>query len=347
VTAVESHPVDHAAPGAAPAAPGTGWIEAYMGGSQEAEVAMFARVLPQVEHIQETVARKQGTPVRRAFHNKGTVVAIRFDVAPDLPEPLRVGFLVPGASYEGFGRFSRSQSFRLRDRDRDQRGFAFRITTHRGAQDILLSNTPGSFARDPVQFMRVATIFAESSLVVAPIRVLLATGLREGIRIVRNLLAAPDRTVSFTSQRYWSRTPFELGEAAVRLFVRPSVEPRRVDRPDDDDFLATDLAAELRAGPATFELCAQLFVNEGVTPIEDSSKEWPEAVAPPVVLGTVTVLPQDLDGPAASHLAARVEALEAFNPIVTQDLRPLGRMNRARVLAYVRSADHRRTGPRE
>jgi hypothetical protein len=318
-----------------------------MGGSNAAELALFARVLPKVEHIQDTVARKQGPAVRRAFHNKGTVVEIRFDVARDLPEPLRVGFLVPGASYEGFGRFSRSQSFRLRDSARDQRGFAFRFRTDRGAQDILLSNTPASFARDPVQFMQVATIFAESSLLIAPIRVLFATGFREGVRIIRNLLGAPDRTVSFTTQRYWSRTPFELGSAAVRLFVRPTVAARRIERPDDNDFLSTDLAAELRAGPATFELCAQLFVNERVTPIEDSSREWPEAVAPPVVLGTVTVIAQDLDSAGARDLAARVEAVEAFNPIVTPHLRPLGRMNRARVLAYARSADHRRGVPPE
>jgi hypothetical protein len=68
-------------------------------------------------------------------------------------------------------------------------------------------------------------------------------------------------------------------------------------------------------------------------------------VAPPIVLATVTVLRQDIDSPDARELAHRVETLEAFNPMVTTHLRPLGRMNRARVIAYGRSAKHRGAGP--
>lgn len=330
---------------AAPPSPaGTDWSETYMGGSPDAERALIAAVMPRVERIQDAVAAKQRTEVRRAFHNKGAVVRIRFDVAPDLPEVLRVTFLQPGASYQGFGRFSRSQSFHLRDGDRDQRGFAFRIETPDGAQDILLSNTPASFARDPVQFMKVAALFAEHPQLVAAILVLPTVGLREGIRILNDVRKPPDRAVAFTSQRYWSRTAFQIGDAAARLFVRPTSELRRVAIQDDPDYLTTDLVSDLREQSRSFELCAQLFVDEAQTPIEDSSRVWDERVAPPVVLGTVTVLQQKLDSPEAGELASRVETLEALSPIVTPGLRPLGRMNRARVLAYTRSADHRRQG---
>ena len=141
-----------------------------MSGNVEAERALFAEIMPRVERIQDAVAAKQRSTVKRAFHNKGTVVSIRFDVAPALPEVLRVGFLRPGASYPGFGRFSRSQSFHRRDGDRDQRGFAFRLETDDGAQDVLLSNTPASFARDLVQFLTVTTLFAEHALPIAAVR---------------------------------------------------------------------------------------------------------------------------------------------------------------------------------
>lgn len=103
-----------------------------------------------------------------------------------------------------------------------------------------------------------------------------------------------------------------------------------------------DAVADLRQQSRSFELCAQLFVDEAQTPIEDSSRIWDEGVAPPVVIGTVTIPRQELDSPEAEELATRVETLEAFSPIVTPGLRPLGRMNRARILAYARSADHRR-----
>ena len=211
--------------------PGAGWSETWMGGSPEAERRILARALPGIEHIQDVVARRQKTEIRRAFHNKGTVVAIQFDVAPDLPPHLRAPFLEPRASFPGFARFSRSQSVRQRDRDRDQRGFAFRIETPAGAQDILLSNTPTSFARDPVQFLKVTTAFAEGPLALAVVKVILALGVPEGVRVLRDLLRAPDRTISFTTQRYWSRTAFQLGEVAIRLFVRPLAQ---ADHPPQD-----------------------------------------------------------------------------------------------------------------
>lgn len=317
-----------------------------MAGSQQAELALFATIMPKVERIQDTVARQQAAQVRRAFHNKGTVVEIRLDVADDLPPHLRRAWLQPGATWHGFGRFSRSQSFHRADGTRDQRGFAIRLELDGGAQDLLFSNTPASFARDPVQFMTVATIFAESPLLVAPIRTILAVGLREGVRILRNLLSAPDRQLTFTSQRYWSRTPFQIGDMAARLFVRPHAAPRLVGRADDPDYLTIDLTQELAEEARAFDLCAQLFVDERRTPIEDASRVWEEADSPPVVIGTITIPRQELTSPAAAALAERVERLEAFSPIVTPGLRPLGRMNRARVLAYARSAEHRGAAPR-
>jgi hypothetical protein len=99
---------ERAAAGALSATAGTGWSEIHMGGSAGAERALFDDVMPRVERIQDAVAAKQRSDVRRAFHNKGSVVRIRFDVAPALPDVLRIGFLQPGASYPGFGRFSRS-----------------------------------------------------------------------------------------------------------------------------------------------------------------------------------------------------------------------------------------------
>jgi len=138
---------------------GTGWQERFMGGSPEAEAALVAEVLPAIERIQDIVAGRQAASIHRAFHNKGRPLAITYEVAPDLPPELQLDYLRPGVTYHGFARFSRSQSFHAKDGDLDQRGFAFRIETDAGPQDILLSNTPVSFARDPVEFLTVARRF--------------------------------------------------------------------------------------------------------------------------------------------------------------------------------------------
>ena len=320
---------------------GTGWHEAFMGGSPEAEAALLAEVMPDVERIQDLVSRKQAAQVRRAFHNKGRPLAIEYVVDPDVPVELRLPYLRGGVTYRGFARFSRSQSFHAADGDLDQRGFAFRIETDAGPQDILLSNTPVSFARDPVEFLTVARMFVESPKPIAAVRVIQALGLREGLRVIVNLVRVPDRAIAFTSLQYWSRTPFAFGESAARLTARPVGPVRRVASAGDPDYLSTDLAAELAAGPRTFELVALPFVDEARTPIEDASRPWPETVSRPVVLGRVTLLQQDLAAADSVALAERVETAEGFNPFTSPGLRPIGRSNRGRRLAYARSARHR------
>jgi hypothetical protein len=287
------------------------------------------------------VADKQHADIRRAFHNKGAAFAVEFEVSPDLPANLTVGFLTPGATCQGFGRFSRSQSFHGTDQELDQRGFAFRLETPDGPQDFLFSNTPSSFAPDPVMFLRVATIFMKNAKPIAALKLFRAVGIPKGIRVLRNLLSAPDRSLAWTSQRFWSRTPFEFGPMASRLMVRPMSESRQVEDKKNPDALSADLAADLRQRSRSFELCALLFVDDKATPIEDSSSTWPAAEAAPVVIGRVTLPQQDLDGVEALELAARVESAEAFNPWNTPCLRPLGRTNRARLEAYHRSAAKR------
>jgi hypothetical protein len=320
---------------------GTGWSEAFMGGSREAERALFVDAFPSIEAIQEFVATKQDAPIRRAFHNRGAAFTVEFEVAPDLPEALRVGFLVPGATYRGFGRYSRSQSFHGRDNELDQRGFAFRLDTPGRSQDFLFSNTPTSFARDPVTFLRVARIFAENSRLVAPLKLMRAVGIGEGIRVLRSLLQSPDRSIAFTSMPYWSRTPFEFGSVAARLMVRPTSDTRRVTDKKDPDALSVDLAQDLRQGSRSFDLCALLYLDQKRTPIENSRHPWSDAAAAPVVIARVVLPAQDLDSAEARELAERVETSETFNPWNTPCLRPLGRTNRARRLAYDRSAANR------
>ena len=321
--------------------PGTGWKEIYIGGSPEAEKKLFDEVITKVQEIQGAVAARQRAAIRRGFHNKGTPVRVAFRTADDLPDYLQVGFLHPGAEYEGFGRFSRSQSMCRADRSLDQRGFAFRILTDDGPQDFLLSNTPVSFAEDPVTFLKGGEIFVKSNKVTTPIRLIRTFGLKKGLRIVKDIVGSPDRTLSFTCQQYWTRVPFQIGPAAVSFTVVPVPdEPAKVSA-KGPDFLTEHLKEQLRQGPRTFTLYAQFFVSEEKTPIENSNREWKEADAPLVRIGEVVIPQQDLDAQEARALAERIEGTDAFSPWNTKHLQPLGGMNRARKEAYDRSAQSR------
>ena len=313
-----------------------------MGGSPQAEQRLFAEVLPKVPAIQRAVSALDAATIRRAFHNKGDPLKIRFEVSDELPPALQIGFLRPGAKYEGFGRFSRAQSHHRKDSSFDGRGFAFRLVTDDGPQDFLLSNTPVSFAPDPVTFVKAGEIFANHNMFVAVVKLPFALGPCRAAKVAANLATTtPDVRISLTSQRYWSRVPFRLGAVALKLVAVPVPHGEVRCSGDDPDFLTEQLREDLRQGDRTFAIHVQLFVDEARTPIEDASKEWKEEDAPLVPIGRVVIPRRDLADPAARAWAATIETEAAFNPWNTAHLRPLGSMNRARKQAYDVSATTR------
>jgi len=323
--------------------PGTGWRESYLGGSLEQEEKLFAQeVFPRIAVIQSAVAARQSASVRRALHNRGDPVRVVFEAADDLPPHLQVGFLEPGATYAGFGRFSRSSSLNQHDTELDERGFAFRIITADGPQDFVLANTPTFFTPDPVTFVRVSEVLAKNALLTVPFKLMLALGPQKAFAIaLRSLFRTPKRDISFTSQPYWSQTPFQLGSAAVKIAVVPDPKEQVRAVAKGPHFLTEQLKKDLSQGPRKFKAYVQLFVAEEKTPIENASQEWREQDAPLVCIGSLTVTHQDFDAAKADT----IENSEAFNPWNTAHLRPLGSLNRARKQAYYLSAKARGAHP--
>jgi hypothetical protein len=67
------------------------------------------------------------------------------------------------------------------------------------------------------------------------------------------------------------------------------------------------MARTVAAGPVTYTLALQFFVDEATTPIEDASRDWPEDVAPFVDVATLTIARQDVAAADGQALAARLE----------------------------------------
>lgn len=314
----------------------------------------------QVKAREMAQKRNPSAAIARGFHAKGTGVWANFQVWSDIPQHLQIGLFQPGIAYDALVRFSNARSEILGDLSKDQRGIAIRLKTipamnlsptdESNIQDFLLTNTPISFARNPVQFIEVGEIILGGIGGVIP-RLLKKYGFREARRILGVFLAPIISFAPYQMNAYWSRTSYQFGESAVRFLIRPPSGAKRSSAADQlagvlrsllqggsqkEHYLRQKLREALKEGEIKFDFCVQHFVDEKRTPIEDAYIEWKEADSPPIPIATLVIPRQDLDTP----LQQAVEQM-AFNPWNTEEFTPLGLINLARKNVYDASAIHR------
>ena len=309
-------------------------------------------------------ARKKipATPLKRGFHAKGIGFRATFKVSPVIPASFQVDFFQPKAEYEALIRFSNARGEVLSDLAKDQRGMAFRVKTVAGEklawndfseiQDFLMTNTPVSFARNPVQFIEVGEMLLDGTAAV-PFRLIKKYGFEEAMRILRVFLMPLLSFKPLQMNQYWSRTSYKFGNTSVRYLVRPSPGSKSVSStgqflgalrslltgsPEHEHYLREKLLQALKEEDQRFDFCIQPYVDPLHTPIEDAFIEWKEFDSPPIPIATLTIPKQEFD----MRLQTDIERM-AFNPWNTRDITPLGLINLARKKVYDASATNRDT----
>ena len=340
--------------------PSTAWKEEIQPGEQEL-FERFARdvVVPRQKEIAQRAAR----PLQRSLHYKPHAgLMAEFHVLPDLPEHARFGAFREPRVLPAVVRFSNGESFDKPDQKPQPRGIAIKLVGVPGpklledqreavTQDFLAtSHSVTSTVRDVRQFMVFieSAIEAEHSHVPLPFIVARKLGIRETARIFAALASSilVSRVRSVATEEYVSPAPIKFGPYAVRFSVRPAERTKPVTtRAATDDFLREELADRLREGDLMFDFVVQFYVNERLTPIEDTSVAWKPEHAPYVTVARLRIPKCDLADPGANALSEAVERL-SFNPWhATEDHRPLGNVMRARKVAYQASSDFRRHAP--
>ena len=329
--------------------------EQYSGGSAEAEYKEFQQLARGIMRVQSKVRKRVSRPglpcpIQRAFHAKATLAVddAELRVNDDLSEDLRVGFAQPGKAYRTIVRCSNAAGSGKPDFAPDLRGIALRIQVDDStSHDLLTNNFPVSHARNARQFVEfaIATAGGPISMVLGLPRLAKLFGIRETARMLRNVQTARKQPVdSVATQTYWSRGALTWGPGvAVRYLLRPAPRAPQGPKPSKTDrsYLFTEAAQRLDNGDIRFELCIQRYVNDQVTPIEDTAVEWKEKHSPAEPVATLTIRQTDITSTDAQARAAAIEHL-AFNPWnTTEDFRPLGNLNRARKAGYDASAAHR------
>ncbi len=316
--------------------PSKDWKETIPPGEAE-EFERYATILADMQ-------RARGGK-RRALHAKQHAgLRAEVEVLPDLPETMRVALFAAPKKYEAYVRFSNGAGAVVSDDKPDLRGFAIKILGVSGkklipgmedetTQDLLFINTPAlafSSVADFVFFVR-----ASSSPALLPFRLFGHFGFGT-FAFLKKLLAAARKIDSLATEKYFTVAPIRFGDHAARLSLAPKQD--RAGRRGAT--LRDDLLARLAEAPLAWELRAQLFVNDDVTPIEDTSREWNESDAPAVPIARVTIPKGDPVAGSAEGGTARtaiddlVETL-AFDPWhACEELRPLGAAMRARNPAY-------------
>jgi catalase len=314
----------------------------------------------QVKAREMAKKRDPSAALRRGFHAKGTGVRAKFQVRSDIPKHLQVGLFQPDVTFDALVRFSNARSEVLGDLSKDQRGIAIRVKTNPGEslsptddsniQDFLMTNTPISFARNPVQFIEVGEIILGGIAGIVP-KLVKKYGFQEAGRILGVFLAPVISFQPLQLNTYWSRTSYKFGEYAIRFLVRPSERTKSLSTveqlsgvlrsliqggPEKDHYLREKLREALRKGEVCFDFCIQLFVDEKKTPVEHAYIEWKESDSPPIPIATLVIPRQELD----AQLQEDMEHM-AFNPWNTDEFTPLGLINLARKNVYDASAVYR------
>jgi hypothetical protein len=328
------------------------WTEIEVGGSAEAERLEFEGLARDIMRVQLKAAKAASAHVPhgvdRAFHAKATLAVdsaeLRF---LDLPADLRAGFAQPGATYPTVVRFSNASGTGQADTEPDLRGVALRVqVSPEESHDLLMTNFPVSHARDARQFVEFAKATAGGrASPLGILRLLRLFGVRETIRMLKNVSSARRRTVtSVATETYWSRGAMRWGPTlAVRYLLRPA--PDTVPAPrapkDDPSYLSNEATRRLARGDVRFELCIQRYVDNASTPIEDTAVAWSERISPAEPVAMLTIGRGDFSTVDALAQARVIDTM-AFNPWNTTDeFRPLGNLNRARKAVYDAGAAHR------
>ncbi|MDC0723551.1 LodA/GoxA family CTQ-dependent oxidase [Nannocystis bainbridge] len=263
----------------------------------------------------------------------------RFEISPDLPEELRVGLFVPGASHRAWVRFSSDLQPGRPDLG-GTLGIGIKLfdvegpkllepDTEARTHDFILQNHPVFFVDDAAKMC---------AFTCASLNGQLDAWLADNPVTAQILKDMEKKVDSALDSPYWSVLPYSFGQRHVKYKLVPEAagEGPPVDVADPT-YLRADLHRRMAAGEARFGFYVQL--KQADMPLDRATVEWSERESPPVRVGTLVLPQQDLDARGQSAYGENL----AYNPWHALPAHaPAGSISDARRVVYRASADNRR-----
>jgi hypothetical protein len=206
-------------------------------------------------------------------------------------------------------------------------------------QDFLFVSQPSLPFRDADEFMGFVRAAKDGPAKLVP-RMFGHFGFWRALVVLRRVLSMPS-VRSFATHVFHTGAPVAFGPTAAKLALFP-IDSAPLPAKRGDDSLRDDLTARLKVGPLAWSLRAQVFVDDRLTPIEDTSVTWS---GPWLELGVLTIPKQDPTSARGKEIAELVQTL-SFDPWHSvEEHRPLGAIMRARAHGYKASVLGRNGAP--
>jgi hypothetical protein len=325
----------------------TGWRAALKLPAPQELARLKADAVDAVQTAQHNFTEKNGS-VKRAQHARAVYATTqgRFSVPESVPDAIAKGPFTPGAELRALVRISSVSGTVEDDQKKDLRGFALRLTDDKGhVQDIMMNTSEAFMAKDAQGAVVGFRVRGEGKLELAKAVVKGEMTLGEVADLAKKGTAVMSNNTSVAAHTFWSRTPFQLGDQAVKFRLLP-VDPHS-EQPltRGEKELSEDMKARLQHEPVKYLLQVQGYLNEQETPMNDASKPWKSKF---VTVGELTLpqLPQGSEADAKLRSAeSEIDTLAySITNRWTKDddsLKGLGDINAIREEAYKASAEGR------
>lgn len=307
-------------------------------GNEQALANDLVRLIKQV-----SLKRDPAGPIMRLNQSKSQGCFIgSFRVLEDIPKRLQHGLFSTPNTYPTYARFANAST--QGDSEKDLRGLSLRVENiegeviwgQQGRQDFLMNSHPVLFAESPEVFYD----FIQAQFDDAVLGFFL-NPFDSHYRALAILLRARDRPNSLFDIRYWSTTAFRLGpdQQAVKYSVTPcssytSPEPSEYSA----NYLQTAMATHLAKADACFDFKIQIQTDPQEMPIEDPTVDWQESESSFIDVAKIIIQDQDF---MSAQAMSQCEAA-SFNPWQSLiEHKPLGRVNKVRLMAYEALAELR------
>jgi hypothetical protein len=294
-------------------------------------------------HYEQAAALPAEVALRSQHAKTNGCVHATFTVDQALPDDLAIGAFRRGARYDAVLRVSNANGSVQPDRTGDGRGMAIKLLSTDGStvQDFVLVNFPVFFVDDVAEYKRfMEIIHGRRSRLVTALRVFgffVPWRLRKGIIFLR----LRTRIADPFDATYHSMSPFAHGSRVVRYIVAPA-QPSGDGASDRErrDFLRDRLQRRL-SGPDSVALDFSIQIRDRPTPqdVEQASRAWRRPADRIVPVARIEVPPQVF---TTADKFCTCEGM-TFSPWhCLPEHRPLGGINRSRLLAYLVSSRVRR-----